>query len=67
MNPDASAQGSNDEADRRCCNDEADRPTWQRPTLTLLGDLSAETLAAQVSNSDSGGSGTLFGDSGTIL
>jgi hypothetical protein len=44
-----------------------ERAAWQAPELTVLGSLASLTRANTVSVADIGGSGTLAGDSGTIL
>jgi hypothetical protein len=44
-----------------------DPRAWQAPQLTVLGSLASQTVAQQVSAPDSGGSGTLAGDSGSTF
>lgn len=48
-------------------DDAPDRSPWQAPQLAVLGSFAAATAAQTVSAPDMGGSGTIAGDSGTIL
>ena len=52
---------------RHADDGENGRARWQSPTLTLLGSLASQTMMQTQGPDDMTNSGTIGGDSGTIL